>query len=216
MLRKTAGANSSVRYPTVIPGSYKRESSFTWLPREESREGNPRVDGGGKDVQLLLQGCRTPPKDQEHWGCGGNCKEMGQVVLLGSPTKPVSLGKLPRATRQSQLAAAQIAWDCLSPARAAGVRGKTVLAHVTYLIWKTQSPCIFSSLLLPTIRSADQLQHCCLLGMAQSFVLPHAGSCSFGFCSPLILPIATTYFLGNNFSSHHSSQISQSAEVQPP
>lgn len=185
--------------PPWSPGPTRGKAHSPDCPGRRAGNAAPWVDGGGKDVQLLLQGCRTPLKDQEHRGCGGSCNEKGDIVLLGSPTKPVSLGKLPRATRQSQLAVAQIAWDCLSPARAAGVRGETVLAHVTYLIWKTQSPCVFSSLLLPTVQSADQLQRFCLAGMGQSFAFHHSGSCSFGFCCPLIFPIGTTHFLGNTF-----------------
>lgn len=114
-----------------------KESSLPWSPREESGEGSPH--GWGKAVQLLLQGCRTPPKVPEHRGCSGSCKEKGDRVLLGSPMKPLPLGKLPKATRRSQLAVARIAWGCLSPARAAGVRGETVPAHITYLLWKTVS-----------------------------------------------------------------------------
>lgn len=66
------------------------------------------MDGEGKDVQLLLQGCRTLLKDLEHRGCSGSCKEKGDTAFLGSPTNPVSLAKLPRDMWQLQLAAAQI------------------------------------------------------------------------------------------------------------
>jgi len=76
---------------------------------------------------------------------------MGDTVLLGSPTKLLSLGKLPRVTTHSQLAVAQIAWVCSSPVRAAGVGGETVLAHVTYLIWKLRYPFVFSAATFCTI-----------------------------------------------------------------
>lgn len=119
-----------------------------------------------------------------------------------------------KALGQSQLAVAQIAWDCLSPSRAAGVRRETVLAHGTYFIWKTPSPFTFSSLLLPAIQLADQLQHFYLLEMGQRFTSSTSGWCSFGVCSSLLFPIATTYFHGDTFSSCHTSQISQSDELQ--
>lgn len=72
--------------------SCRSKSSFPWLPREENRAGSPGVGGSGEDVQLLDQGCGTPPKDQQHRGCSGSCKEKGDRVLLGSPTTPVSQG----------------------------------------------------------------------------------------------------------------------------
>lgn len=137
--------------------------------------------------------CRVwdTPKGPGHRGCSGSCKEKEDKSSFGQPHYTCASGKLLRALGQSQVAEAQIAWDFLSPSRAAGVRGKTVLAHGTCSIWKTPPPFTFSSLLLPTTQSADQLQHFYLLGMGRRLASPNSGSCSFGVCSSLLFPVAT-------------------------
>lgn len=92
------------------------------------------------------------PRSRSTEGAAGAAKRRETESFGAAPLKPVPLGKLPRATRRSQLAVARIAWDCLSPAGAAGVRGETVLAHVMYLMWKTVSVhCRFSSASYRTI-----------------------------------------------------------------
>lgn len=60
--------------------------------QREKRAGSLAVGGREEDVQLLLQGHGTPPKDQKRKGSSGSCAEKGDRVFLGSPTPPVSQG----------------------------------------------------------------------------------------------------------------------------